>query len=116
MTATRLEELKGLLAQLREGQDVVLGYVENQHGEQISSAFLGFRDGEWELVKLNCFSSKWNGMGICNCISHSIYESDAITRRQALAELRLLIEKERRGTTSKRAEIAWLEQAITSAP
>ena len=65
-----MTKLKRLLTALKEGHDVVLSTITNQHGEVMDDQAISFREGKWYLEEINCYSSSLLGMGTCQCNSH----------------------------------------------
>ena len=84
--------LKGLLEQVR-GRGLVLKYYVTGSGERVPSRILSFRDGRWVIGEIGCWSSRWLGLGSCNCFSHEPWIESGITRSEALNLLREYIAK-----------------------
>ena len=108
----REKMLKNLLANLRAGEKVVLSYFPNQYGDNMQDEVLAFEGGQWRLSYINCHSSQMLGLGTCQCHSHAPYGEAVISRKEALRLLEDYVKENKRDERARKAEIAWLEQAI----
>lgn len=80
--------LKDLLAKLQAGEEVALSYITNQRGREIENEILAFRNGEWLLNRINCYSSRSLGLGTCRCNSHNPIEENIISEKEAMKLLK----------------------------
>ena len=87
-----MKTLKEVLEEVG-GRGLVLKYVSTGSGDKVPSRVLHFRDGEWILSEIGCWSSKLLGLGACNCFSHDPIVESRISREEALSLLREHIQK-----------------------
>lgn len=104
--------LKNLLSKLQTGEEITLSYIPNQYGEDVRNEVLAFEGGQWRLSYINCHSSQMLGLGTCQCHSHAPYGEAVISRKEALRLLEDYVKENKRDERARKAEIAWLEQAI----
>lgn len=103
--------LTQILSDLREGKALTLNSRPNQYNEEITTEELSFSGGEWHISEL-CSSSKDYGLGTCNCHSHDPWYTYKISRECTLTRIRHYIQRQQADEARRRAEIAWLDQAI----
>jgi len=104
--------LKGMLENLRAGQDLVLETRINQYGDNIAEKSLYFHDGEWMITEINCYSSSDLGLGTCQCHSHPARNYYPIQRKEALLCIQQYIADVEADKKRRQAEIQWLDDAI----
>lgn len=105
--------LKEILKNLQEGGYLNLSFTRNQYGEWIATDQLFFDKG-WYLTQLNCWSSRWVGMGVCECNSHPTWWTEEITREYALRLIKNYIEEELQKTKRQMDEVEFLNKLIES--
>lgn len=104
--------LKGILKNLKNGEQLVLSYFENAFGEAIDTALV-FNNGTWEVKQLNCISASSQGLGTCACNSHDTYVYDNISRKEALELIRQYIEEVQQEEQKQKEELKFLDNLIS---
>ena len=105
--------LKEMLQEIKNGGFISIETTKNQYGEEINTQSLYFDSGNWMLQSINCRSSKWEGMGNCNCVSHDPWSESIIDRHQALSIMKEIIKERQESSAAKQEEIEWLNRAIS---
>jgi hypothetical protein len=113
---TEIEMLKKLLQDLHDGKKIILETRKNQTGEDVAVDYVYFENGRWMRGRLNCWSSSDYGFGTCQCVSHDPFSEDRISRKEMLSHLRQLIREVEQDSQAREVEMAWLENAISTAP
>ena len=108
-----MTQLKEILKDLKEGRPLELEDYENAFGVATWRQ-LWFNNGAWVLETLNCTSSYWLGLGTCACNSHPTYDSQEITREEALRLIKEYIQKKEEEENRRQQEIEFLDNLINS--
>jgi len=104
--------LKGILENLRAGQDLVLETRINQYGEEIAEKSLYFENGKWMIAEINCYSSSDLGLGTCQCHSHPARDYYPVQRQTALLYIQKYITEVEADRKRRQLETQWHYQAI----